>query len=150
MSGFIAFARLRSSRERRYLALALTRSDMRSTVSILWLRISGFASITTRSDSSFPKKSGISTSTEHSGSRARIAFIDSAKMRAPPSFKSSRATLVTTQWRRFIFSAASATRFGSSKSSSVGIPVFTAQKRHARVQISPKIINVAVRLAQHS
>jgi hypothetical protein len=46
--------------------------------------------------------------------------------------------------------AASATRLGSSRSSSVGLPVRTAQKPQERVQTLPRIMKVAVRLFQHS
>src|SRR5918999_3000928 len=51
---------------------------------------------------------------------------------------------------RSIFSAASATRYGSSRSSSVGRPVRMLQKPQERVQMLPRIMNVAVRLFQHS
>ena len=44
----------------------------------------------------------------------------------------------------------SATRRGSSQSSSVGIPWAIAQYLHARVQTSPRIRNVAVPASQHS
>src|SRR5690606_95040 len=45
----------------------------------------------------------------------------------------------------------SATRIGSFQSTSLGMPVFTAQKRQPRVHVSPKIMNVAVlRSLQHS
>ena len=81
----------------------------------------------------------------------RIARIVAAKMAAPPSFRSSRATDVTTACFSPIFSTVSATRSGSCQSNSVGRPVLTAQNRQARVQISPKIMKVAVRLTpQHS
>ena len=45
---------------------------------------------------------------------------------------------------------ASATRRGSSSSNQVGRPVFTAQNPQARVQVSPRIMIVAVRWSQHS
>ena len=45
---------------------------------------------------------------------------------------------------------ASATRRGSSSSYQVGRPVLTAQKPQARVQVSPRIMIVAVRWSQHS
>ncbi len=45
---------------------------------------------------------------------------------------------------------ASATRRGSSSSFHVGRPVLTAQKPQARVQVSPRIMTVAVRCSQHS
>ena len=69
---------------------------------------------------------------------------------APPSGKSSRATEVSTQCFSPILATASATLGGSAKSSSVGFPVCTAQNEHARVQIFPRIINVAVPRDQHS
>ena len=51
----------------------------------------------------------------------------------------------------FIFLAtASATLGGSARSSSVGLPVWIAQNVHARVQILPRIIKVAVPRDQHS
>jgi len=43
-----------------------------------------------------PRKSGISTSMRHCGSRARVSRIVSAKIDAPPSFRSSRSTEVMT------------------------------------------------------
>src|ERR1700727_4028259 len=47
--------------------------------------------------------------------------------------------------------AASATRNGSSSSGGpTGFPEDTAQNPHARVQMSPKIMNVAVPCSQHS
>ena len=51
----------------------------------------------------------------------------------PVSLKSSRATAVITTCFKFINSTDSATRSGSFKSSSLGNPVLTAQKRHALV-----------------
>ena len=45
---------------------------------------------------------------------------------------------------------ASATRRGSSSSNQVGRPVLTAQNPQARVQVSPRIMIVAVRWSQHS
>ena len=44
----------------------------------------------------------------------------------------------------------SATRRGSSRSSSVGIPCATAQYLQARVHTSPRIMKVAVPASQHS
>ena len=43
-----------------------------------------------------------------------------------------------------------ATFSGSSQSTVSGLPVFTPQKPHERVQMFPKIINVAVPSPQHS
>jgi hypothetical protein len=45
---------------------------------------------------------------------------------------------------------ASATRAGSSRSRAAGLPCCTAQNPHARVQTSPRIMNVAVPWCQHS
>ncbi|MGC4006079.1 MAG: hypothetical protein QM811_24355 [Pirellulales bacterium] len=47
-------------------------------------------------------------------------------------------------------SAASATRSGSSSSSSSVLPRGTEQNPHGRVQTFPRIMNVAVLLDQHS
>src|SRR5207248_5605639 len=66
------------------------------------------------------------------------------------SFRSSRATAVITTCFKFIRRTASATRFGSSPSSSNGFAVVTAQNPQARVQRSPAIIIVAVPWLQHS
>ena len=81
---------------------------------------------------------------------ARIAVIVSAKMRDPPSGRSSRATDVTTTCSSPSPATACATRRGSSSSNQVGRPVFTAQNPHARVHVSPRIMIVAVRWSQHS
>ena len=43
-----------------------------------------------------------------------------------------------------------ATRAGSSGSFQVGLPVVTLQKPQRRVQVSPRIMNVAVPRSQHS
>ena len=84
------------------------------------------------------------------GDVSRIWRIVSAKIPDPPSGRSSRATLVTTTCSRPIAPTASATRRGSSSSNQVGRPVFTAQNPQARVQVSPRIMIVAVRWSQHS
>src|SRR5699024_10647378 len=87
----------------------------------------------------------------HPGFFLRIARTVSANTAAPPSFKSSRATAVTTACLSPIMATESATLSGSPQSSSFGSPVLTAQNRHPRVHVSPKIINVAVfRSLQHS
>ena len=112
--------------------------------------MSGPASMTVRSGASSPLKSGIRTSTPMSGLRARISRIVAAKAPAPPSGRSSRATLVTTTWSSRMALTASATRRGSSSSNQVGLPVLMAQNPQARVQTSPRIITVAVRWSQHS
>ena len=84
------------------------------------------------------------------GERSRMAVMVSAKMRDPPSGRSSRATLVTTTCSSCMTATASATRRGSSSSNQVGRPVLTAQNPQARVQVSPRIMIVAVRWSQHS
>ena len=104
----------------------------------------------TRSGSGLPRKSGMSTSMVLKGSASRTRRMVSAKWAAPPSGKSSRSTEVMTTWRRFIFSAASATRRGSSGSRGAGRPVRTLQKRQLRVQVSPIMRKVAVPIPQHS
>ncbi len=63
---------------------------------------------------------------------------------------SSRSTLVMTAWRRPIRAIWRATRAGSSGSFQVGLPVVTSQKPQRRVQVSPRIMNVAVPRSQHS
>src|SRR5690554_3425564 len=80
----------------------------------------------------------------------RTAFTVSAQMMEPPSFKSSRSTEVKTACLMFINLIERATFSGSSHSTVSGLPVFTPQKPHERVQIFPKIINVAVPSPQHS
>ena len=90
------------------------------------------------------------TSTPVSGLRRRISRMVAAKAPAPPSARSSRQTLVTTTCSRPMTATASATRRGSSASSQSGRPVLTAQKPQARVQVSPRIMTVAVRCSQHS
>src|SRR5699024_2544370 len=91
------------------------------------------------------------TSIVQPGFFRRIARTVSANTAAPPSFKSSRATAVTTTCFKPIICTESATRSASSQSSSLGRPVLTAQKRHPRVHVSPKIMKVAVfRSLQHS
>ena len=97
-----------------------------------------------------PLKSGTRTSIAVAGFRLRIARMVAAHTEAPPSASSSRATLVMTQCRRPIVATASATRAGSPRSSSVGLPVWIAQKLQDRVQMLPRIITVAVPRDQHS
>ena len=55
-----------------------------------------------------------------------------------------------TAWRRPIRLTDWATRSGSSGSSWVGLPVLTLQKPQRRVQVSPRIMNVAVPRCQQS
>ena len=80
----------------------------------------------------------------------RIAFTVSAQMIDPMSFKSSRSTEVTTACFMPIIFMDRATFSGSSQSTSSGLPVLTPQKPHERVQMFPRIINVAVPSVQHS
>ena len=115
---------------------------------MLWLSTSGRARSTMRSPCSW--KSGINTSTLHSGRRSRIFKMHWAKMNAPPSGRSSRFTEVITHYRSPIRSTVLASRCGSSRSRPRGLPEVTAQYRQARVQMSPKIINVAVPRSQQS
>ena len=80
----------------------------------------------------------------------RMASTVSNQMMEPMSFKSSRSTLVITACLMRIILIERATFSGSSQSTVSGRPVFTPQKPHERVQIFPKIINVAVPSPQHS
>jgi hypothetical protein len=89
--------------------------------------MSGRASITIRSAASDPLKSGISTSTEVSGSRRRISSMHPANASAPPFGRSSRSTEVITTCRRPIAATASARRTGSTGSNGAGVPWATAQ-----------------------
>ena len=66
------------------------------------------------------------------------------------SGRSSRSTEVMTAWRRPMRAIERATRAGSSGSFQVGLPVLTLQKPQRRVQVSPRIMNVAVPRSQHS
>src|SRR6478752_5042433 len=74
--------------------------------------MSGRASMTVRRRSSEPSKSGIRTSMPMPGDVARMAVMVSAKIREPPSGRSSRATLVTTTCSRPSCPIASAARRG--------------------------------------
>jgi hypothetical protein len=89
--------------------------------------MSGRASSTAAIELSRPWKSGTSTSTLASGSRARICRMVSANAHAPKSGRSSRSTDVSTTWRSCISAHASATRSGSAASNGSGRPVPTAQ-----------------------
>ena len=122
----------------------------RGTVSTLWLRMSGCASTTERTSGLRPLRSLMSTSMLVPGFSSRIARIVSATIAAPPSGRSSRATMVTTTCFRPMSLVASATRRGSSRSVIGGRPVSMAQKPQFRVHTLPRIMNVAVPSAQHS
>src|SRR5690606_8354028 len=78
------------------------------------------------------------------------AFIVSAHIILPMSFKSSLSTLVKTACLIFMIFMERATFSGSSQSTVSGRPVFTPQNPQERVQMFPKIINVAVPSPQHS
>ena len=92
----------------------------------------------------------MSTSTLQPGAIRRIERITPTKADAPRSGRSSRSTLVITACRRPIFFTDWATRSGSSGSLCVGLPVFTLQKPQRRVQVSPRIMKVAVPRSQQS
>ena len=84
------------------------------------------------------------------GASLRIERITPTNAVDPRSGRSSRSTLVMTAWRRSISLTFCATRSGSSGSLCVGWPVLTLQKPQRRVQVSPRIMNVAVPDCQHS
>ena len=123
----------------------------RRTVSRLWFRMSGRAAMTSRSGASSPLKSGISTSTPMPGTRSR-----SSADRVREDVGAAVGQIVAgDRGDHHVLQAraagcASATRRGSSSSNQVGRPVLTLQKPHARVQVSPRIMIVAVRWSQHS
>ena len=73
-----------------------------------------------------------------------------AQISAPPSGKSSRSTDVMTACFTPMSLTEFATRPGSKTSTSSGLPVTTLQKPQLRVQMLPKIMNVAVPSPQHS
>ena len=149
-SGASSLARRSTASERGYWALRRTRRVSRSTVSMLWLRMFGPARSTFWSESSTPSKSGISTSMVMPGLASRTLRMVAAKTIEPPSERSSRLTEVITTCLRPICWVARATRCGSWMSRPLGLPLVTAQKPQARVQMSPRIIKVAVRCSQHS
>src|SRR5690606_34030295 len=84
------------------------------------------------------------------GEILRTAFTVSAHRIDPISFKSSRSTEVSTACFIFINLMERSTFSGSSQFTSRGFPVFTPQNPQLRVQIFPRIINVAVPSPQHS
>src|SRR5690606_959985 len=79
-----------------------------------------------------------------------MAFTVSAQIMDPMSFRSSRSTEVMTACFIFIILMERATFSGSSHSTVSGLPVLTPQNPQERVQIFPRIINVAVPSVQHS
>src|SRR5689334_2289024 len=133
-----------------YLAWIRTCLVNLSVVSILWLTTSGAASMMRCIFSLLPLKSGISVSKVVVGFNALTALMVLYQMMLPPSFNSSLSTEVMTACFTFIRLMASATRCGSSQSTSKGLPVATLQKPQLRVQILPSIMNVAVPSPQHS
>ena len=92
----------------------------------------------------------MSTSTLQPGAKRRIERITPTKAVEPRSGRSSRSTLVITAWRRPMRLTDCATRSGSSGSWWVGLPVLTLQKPQRRVQVSPRIMKVAVPRSQQS
>ena len=96
-----------------------------------------------------PWKSGIKTSivTWH---RWRILWMVAAKWVAPPSARSSRVTDVITTCLRPSDRTALPICSGSFLSGATGEPHSTAQKPQLRVQVLPKIRNVAVLSEKHS
>src|SRR4051812_6298749 len=84
------------------------------------------------------------------GEAARIARMQSTKCWAPPSFKSSRSTLVTTTYESLSRATVPARCSGSCTSGASGRPWATSQKGQRRVQMSPRIMKVAVPLPKHS
>jgi hypothetical protein len=149
-SGSICLALARVVMAHSYLSWGCTFLKRRGTVSTLWPRISGRASMTILRASALPLKSGMSSSMEQPGCIWRTRRITSAKMGAPPSGRSSRLTEVMTTWRRFMALTAVATLNGSAKSRGNGRPVLMSQKAQLRVQMSPIIRKVAVPAPQHS
>ena len=89
-------------------------------------------------------------STPVPGLTAWICRTVSAYSQAPWSGRSSRATPVIVAYRRPIACTDSATRRGSSRSSSAGLPVSIWQKSQRRVHCSPPMRKVASRSSQHS
>ena len=122
----------------------------RGTTSTLWLKTSGRSAMTFASGISWPRKSGVRTSTLQRGAWMRHWRMTPTNALAPRSGRSSRSTDVMTAWRRPIFAIERATRAGSSGSFQVGLPVRTLQKPQRRVHVSPRIMNVAVPRSQHS
>ena len=85
-----------------------------------------------------------------SGFNLRTACTVSAQRIEPMSGKSSRSTEVSTACLIFIILIDRATFSGSAQSTVSGRPVCTPQNPQDRVQMFPKIINVAVPSPQHS
>src|SRR5262245_46714471 len=84
------------------------------------------------------------------GEVLRISEMRETKWAAPPSFRSSRSTLVTTTYFSFSAAMVCARWRGSSASGASGRPCATSQNGQRRVQMSPRIMKVAVPLPKHS
>ena len=134
----------------RYFARERTSGVSRSTVSMLCPTMSGADAVTISIRSARASRSGIRSSIVASGFASRMASTVAAQCRAPPSGRSSRVTEVTTTCRSPISLTLSATCRGSEASGARGLPVFVAQNLQPRVQMSPKIMKVAVLRLQHS
>src|SRR5664279_4448163 len=139
-----------TSRLRSYLAFVRITGVRRLTVSTLCEITSGAALMIFWILSGTPSKSGIRVSIVIAGLVSFIRVIVSAQKEEPPSGRSSLSTEVITQCFRRIAFMEAANLSGSSGSGGNGLPVFVAQNLHALVQISPRIIKVAVPLFQHS
>ena len=121
------------------------------TVSRLWLRMSGRASITVRSGVVLAVEVGDEDLDAHArDSRAQLR--GSSRRRCARRRRAGRRGRRSSRRRARGpgRATASATRRGSSSSNQVGRPVLTSQKPQARVQVSPRIMIVAVRWSQHS
>ena len=88
-------------KEWKYLAPGLTEVYSLGTVSRLWLKTSGFASITFSNAPSFRRKSGVKISMDVFGDKLLISLIVFTKCSAPPSSRSSLSTEVITTWFKF-------------------------------------------------
>src|SRR5262245_45649543 len=110
----------------------------------------GAASSIPSATPSRPRKSGTRTSIVVAGEACLTSAMHFTKCPAPPSFRSSRSTLVTTTYRSFSAAMVSARWRGSSASGASGRPCATSQNGQRRVQMSPRIMKVAVPLPKHS
>ncbi len=97
-----------------------------------------------------PLKSGTRISIFVAGELWRTARMQSTKWPAPPSFRSSRSTLVITTYARPSAAIVRARCSGSCGSGASGRPWATSQNGQRRVQRSPRIMKVAVPFPKHS
>ncbi len=97
-----------------------------------------------------PRKSGTSVSMVVVGDSSRTLRITSTKCWAPPSRRSSRSTLVMTTYLSFSAATDSPSSRGSSGLGGSGWPWPTSQNGQRRVQMSPRIMKVAVPRPKHS